>query len=102
MRAPAGGAGRPRWASTAPGAAGGTVQLGDARTGGRIGQPLMHFNGTGGSVAISPNGELVAASVDTTVRVWDRRSRRPVGRPLPPGHDGFVTGIAFSGDGDLL
>src|SRR4029079_6023686 len=78
------------------------VQLWDARSGRRRGRPLMQFAGTAGTVAISADGRLVAASVNNTVRVWDLRSRRPIRRPLPPGHTGTVTGVAFSGDGQLL
>ncbi|MFE5119916.1 WD40 repeat domain-containing protein [Streptomyces sp. NPDC056669] len=54
------------------------------------------------SVAFSPDGALLATGGgDRTVRLWDPRTRAPVGEPLT-GHTGAVHAVAFSPDGTLL
>jgi len=54
------------------------------------------------SVAVAPGGNLVAAGLDNgTIRLWDLRTRRPVGPPLL-GHTGPVNSVAFSADGKML
>lgn len=56
------------------------------------------------TVAISPNGDYVAAgSLDKSVRVWDVANGSVVGRlDGPDGHKDSVYSVAFSPDGECL
>jgi len=54
------------------------------------------------SVVFSPDGTTLASgSRDDTVRLWDVKTRRPIGEPLA-GHGGSVASVAFSPDGTTL
>ncbi|MGC5011813.1 WD40 repeat domain-containing serine/threonine protein kinase [Streptosporangium sp. DT93] len=54
------------------------------------------------SVTFSPDGHTLAtASADGTARLWDVRTRRPIGTPLT-GHVNAVESVAFSPDGRTL
>jgi WD40 repeat protein/serine/threonine protein kinase len=57
--------------------------------------------GPGGNrVAISPDGRTLAASKDTTVRLWDMATQQETA--VLPGHKANVNGLAFSPDGKML
>jgi WD40 repeat protein len=52
------------------------------------------------SVAFSPDGRLLAATDDATVRIWDMTTHKRVA--VIAGHPGEVYSVAFSPDGRLL
>lgn len=52
-------------------------------------------------LAFSPNGRILAAGVDNTIRLLDVQSHRPLTEPLR-GHTGTVWSVAFSRDGGTL
>lgn len=53
-----------------------------------------------GAVALSPDGSLVAAAEDWTVRLWSVDDRQE--QPTLAGHKGRVSALAFSPDGRTL
>ncbi|MFD4636157.1 hypothetical protein ACFWN2_02510 [Lentzea sp. NPDC058436] len=63
---------------------------------------LLGHTGEIRDVAYSQDGRLLAtAAGDSTVRLWDVATRRPIGEPLT-GHTAIVNGLAFSPDGTTL
>ena len=70
-----------------------------------IGPPLRGHNKAVTSVALSPDGKLLAtASDDATVQLWDFSDRAQPAKIGPPlmGHQDAVTSVAFSPDGRTL
>jgi WD40 repeat protein len=53
------------------------------------------------SVAFSPDGKILAGAGDTSMRLWDMATRRPIGHRLT-GSTGGVISVAFSPDGKTL
>ena len=52
-------------------------------------------------VAFSPDGAKIAtASFDTTARLWDAATGKPLGTPMK--HDMLVNGVAFNADGTKI
>jgi WD40 repeat protein/class 3 adenylate cyclase len=80
-----------------------TFDVFDARRG-RLSGPPVRLRGrasSGNGLAISPDGKLFAAGGnDHRVHVFDIRSRREVGAPMPVGAPAFS--VAFSPDGSTL
>jgi WD40 repeat protein len=69
---------------------------------GQVGRLLEGHTDTIESVAFSPNRRLLASSSDDgTIRLWDVRSQRELGRPLWH-YRGAIHTIAFSPDGREL
>jgi WD40 repeat protein len=76
----------------------GTVRFWDIASGKQIGQPV-DFSGWVRSVAISPDGELLAVATDNGAAVWQIKAR--VKNALPTGS--FLSeAVAFSKDGTRL
>jgi WD40 repeat protein len=66
---------------------------------GQVGRLLEGHTDTIESVAFSPNRRLLASSSDDgTIRLWDVRSQRELGRPLWH-YRGVINAVAFSPDG---
>ena len=75
------------------------VHIHDTRTGGMLGDPLIHMPGVWSAV-FSPDGETIATGGIWTVRLWDAHSRdlRAESGPL----DRDVKKLLFSPDGRWL
>ena len=87
----------------ATGGSRGTVELWDAHTGERRGEP-MAGNGDAPQIALSDDGGRLAAgsrsSMDDTLRLWDTRTSQPIGNVLHL--DSPVSSADFSPDGQIL
>jgi WD40 repeat protein len=69
----------------------------------RLGQPFAGHAATVTTLALSPNGRLLAtAGDDGTARIWDVTSRAQVGEPLDTGAVVRPVALAFSPDGAVL
>jgi WD40 repeat protein len=87
-----------------------TIRLWDVRTHKQLGKPLRGHTDVVFSVAFSPDGRTLASAGgdflasgggDTTIRLWDVRTHKQLGKPLR-GHTDVVWSVAFSPDGRTL
>jgi WD40 repeat protein len=90
-----------------------SVQLWNAQTRQPIGTPFAGGNGGAVSAAFSPNGTMLAVLTDISssgggggasigsVRLWNTRTRQPIGTPFATGNGGAVW-AAFSPNGTML
>ena len=92
----------------------GRVRFFDAASGAEVGRPIIERSAAVWQVTFSPNGSLLAVSVDPNgadnrfylqqkngvAELWDVASRRRVGRVAPEA--GSVFAVAFNPDGSLL
>lgn len=88
----------------ATGSEDGTARLWDAASHRQLGAPIVpprkECGDSGVEVAFAPGGRMLASACLGTVRFWDTATHRQLGAPLNAG--GFVTAIAFAGDGRTL
>jgi WD40 repeat protein len=86
----------------------GTVTLIDLTRRAPVGTPLHAHAGAVQTVALSPDGRLLASADAHTVVVWDLATRRPTGRPIPVTESSGlttspdITDLALSPDGRTL
>jgi WD40 repeat protein len=84
----------------------GGIQLWNAGTGKKAGEPLLVPQAEVRTVAFSPDGRLLASGGgrDGEIRFWDPSTHRLVGKPLRAagGPEPTVDAIAFSRNGHLL
>jgi WD40 repeat protein len=87
-----------------------TLRVWDVIAHRQVGEPLRGHTDSVQSVAFSPDGRTLVSGAgtprasgggDTTIRLWDVRSHRQLGRPLT-GHTNTVFSVAFSRDGRTL
>ena len=79
------------------------MQVWDADSGLPIGHPIKDCQSKyENSVAISPDGHLVAAGCDDkSVRLWNAATGEPIGKPLQ-GHEYGPTDVSFTPDGTQI
>jgi WD40 repeat protein len=77
------------------------IRLWDIGTGERLHGRAGHDSHVG-SVAVSPDGRIVASTAwsDSLVRLWDADTGKPL--PLVPQHDSWIRSCAFAPDGRLV
>jgi len=81
---------------------GNTVRLWNPATRKQIGQPLKGQRSQLFTVAISPNGKVVASGgYDQNLQLWDTATYKPIGQPLGL-QNSRMNSVAFSPDGRFL
>jgi len=78
----------------------GTVQFWDPPSGQPAGAPLVVGDGPVSSIAFNPDGSLLATACGGSVRLWNLRTRRPVGSALVTLHN-EMEGVAFETQGTV-
>jgi WD40 repeat protein len=78
------------------------VSFWDTGTGQMSGEPIDGINSIIQTIALSPDGTIVATGTwDGSIRLWDYETRQPLGGPLV-WHPGWITDLTFSPDGSIL
>jgi WD40 repeat protein len=89
----------------ATGSWGGVIRIWNAQTGELLSKVKGHDHRLS-AVVFSPDGQRVAsASFDRTIKVWETNNLRPIrtlGQTPGSGHNGLITGLAYSADGRRL
>jgi WD40 repeat protein len=81
----------------------GGTRLVDVATGQPLGEPLAGHTGPVTFVGFSGDGStLAAASLDSTVILYDVASRQPIGDPLDAGYPGGISTSSLTPDGRIL
>jgi WD40 repeat protein len=78
----------------------GKVQLWDIPTG-RLLRELKGHEDTVNSIAVAPDGIVLTASDDQTIRLWDTATGECL-QVLNPGEEDYVTSVAFDSEGNVL
>src|SRR6266545_52776 len=78
------------------------VLLWDTRTWRRLGELNTGFVEGPIAMAFSPDGDILATLGVLSVRIWDMRSRRPVGKPIGQTEPWAALSLAFSPDSSVL
>ncbi|HNP26879.1 MAG TPA: WD40 repeat domain-containing protein, partial [Nitrosomonas sp.] len=78
-----------------------TVRLWHVSTGRLIAELAGHEAAVTSVAFSSDNNQLVSASKDHTLILWDLKTHQPVGEPMI-GHTDRVNGVAFSPDGKQI
>jgi WD40 repeat protein/DNA-binding SARP family transcriptional activator len=78
------------------------IALWDARELTPIGAPLLETGGEVKTLAFTPDGRTLAAGTNSSVTLWDVRSRSRLHGPLDAGDAALLVGVGFSPDGSTL
>ncbi|KAF5341901.1 hypothetical protein D9611_001390 [Ephemerocybe angulata] len=80
-----------------------TMRLWDLTVAQPLFEPMTGHTDEVWSVAYSPDGRHIASgSKDGTIRLWDAKTRQPVGKPIRTCHTEPVRAVVYSPDGSCL